>query len=1060
MKNFFLKKKQTSFGSKVLSFFFVFSLVLSSFAPSLVIAQEGVVVEAEQQIVEEQKIVEEVVAEEIVPEVAPEARTGLETVTTETGSITVCKIIIDAEGNVMSGDAGSIFTIPGFTPDPQTSQGPAEGEIPDTVFSTPLILNADLINDNGEANDAMCYTAYTGLNIDGASSATGYYYDEEAITGSDADMWETPLYFDATDLDSISDFLPYNGQLYDDVSGNDEERNKNADGHMVLTSATKDRTLVVLNQMKEEEVNQCLETMSVVSNGSEFIDGDDNSASVLLTTINSVWGSILGANWVWSSNPVANPLIDETKTISKWFEVPGVTQSANLEIFADNTYEVTLNATMVGQDLLEDNYSVGGVNGAPGNGGDSFSIAPVLFSEGGNIMHFEVMNMGLEDSTPETNPAGLIFKLDISYLDNECMGAEDGSTITVTKVVVGGDAEVVDFPLFVNETTVISGVQNDFAPGTYTINEDGNENYIPTFSGACKEDFNNANRIDMIHDWVEKRNALMLSNPNSPNIADINAKIDALLNSITATITLGEDENAECTITNTYTDHTTEYGAYCGDGNIDTSLGETCDGGDSCTDQCQGSNVCSEKAFARVVVPAGSSHIKNFGNGDMTSDVYLGGNTIGNKIPNGTWFMIHDGVNWITDNEALNPNGGAYEDVPGFAVQRGANFVRLAMYSSSPETDPATKEHADGWLEFFNIDTTGLAQVSDGDDNIVEKLNDTIKEYNPGQDELSVSGGLSNFWLTVGPEDDSFKTTFENRVISECGEQGPVCDPNDNLIENGSFEAPLVGASNWDIFAQGTTDLDWLVNWLNPIGAPIIANVEIQKNGIMAGISANDGSQWAELDSDWNGHNEGPDGESGSTKVYQNISTVVGQKYKLQFAHAPRPNTSADENKLRVDWDNTLLAQLDMGMGGASVTWTPETYTDLTATTTSTQVAFSDVGISNSTGTYLDSVGVYCVPEDDSNGGQTCEENPNQEKCNPDEENNGGGGGGGGGSRTNGSVLGDSTNDGTGGGDLAEDQVLGATLAQTGMDVSPMLYLGVIVLGLLVITRRKAFKFN
>jgi LPXTG-motif cell wall-anchored protein len=96
-----------------------------------------------------------------------------------------------------------------------------------------------------------------------------------------------------------------------------------------------------------------------------------------------------------------------------------------------------------------------------------------------------------------------------------------------------------------------------------------------------------------------------------------------------------------------------------------------------------------------------------------------------------------------------------------------------------------------------------------------------------------------------------------------------------------------------------------------------------------------------------------------------------------------------------------------------------------------------------------------CVPEDNNNGGETCEENPNQEKCNQEEENNGGGGSGGSnrsGSRPTGNVLGDSTTDLPG-------QVLGATLAQTGTDVSPMIYLGMTMLGLLFITRRKAFKF-
>lgn len=68
-------------------------------------------------------------------------------------------------------------------------------------------------------------------------------------------------------------------------------------------------------------------------------------------------------------------------------------------------------------------------------------------------------------------------------------GAYQG-TINVVKTVIndnGGTKKVVDFPLFVNGTPVVSGDTNTFtAPaGVYSITETSNANYKQTFSGDC-----------------------------------------------------------------------------------------------------------------------------------------------------------------------------------------------------------------------------------------------------------------------------------------------------------------------------------------------------------------------------------------------------------------------------------------------------------------------------------------------------------------------------------------------------------------------------------------------
>ncbi|MEK9186710.1 MAG: peptidoglycan-binding protein [Patescibacteria group bacterium] len=74
----------------------------------------------------------------------------------------------------------------------------------------------------------------------------------------------------------------------------------------------------------------------------------------------------------------------------------------------------------------------------------------------------------------------------IDLADSDC--AAFTPQLTVTKIVVndnGGDASVGDFPLFVGETSVASGVSNTFAPGNYTVSETEQEGYSASFSGDC-----------------------------------------------------------------------------------------------------------------------------------------------------------------------------------------------------------------------------------------------------------------------------------------------------------------------------------------------------------------------------------------------------------------------------------------------------------------------------------------------------------------------------------------------------------------------------------------------
>ncbi len=74
---------------------------------------------------------------------------------------------------------------------------------------------------------------------------------------------------------------------------------------------------------------------------------------------------------------------------------------------------------------------------------------------------------------------------------SDCVVNPDNPKLTVTKIVNnnnGGTAVISDFPLFVGSSSVVSGVQNTFPAGTYTVSETGMSGYTATIGGDCASD--------------------------------------------------------------------------------------------------------------------------------------------------------------------------------------------------------------------------------------------------------------------------------------------------------------------------------------------------------------------------------------------------------------------------------------------------------------------------------------------------------------------------------------------------------------------------------------------
>ena len=210
-------------------------------------------------------------------------------------------------------------------------------------------------------------------------------------------------------------------------------------------------------------------------------------------------------------------------------------------------------------------------------------------------------------------------------------------------------------------------------------------------------------------------------------------------------------------------------------------------------------------------------------------------------------------------------------------------------------------------------------------------------------------------------ECDDDNTRDGDGCSSECKIE--VCDPQINLVANGSFENPIVtNPAGWDIFSN--SGLGWFVDWVslfplsyNDYPRPDIASLELQAG--VNGWLAQDGSQYAELDSDWDGPGGSLSGEPASAEIYQDVPTIPGKTYKIEFYFSPRPNTGSENNNLEFSWDGDVQDNISSAGAGAN-NWTKHSY-NLLAEDTATRLKFSDEGTSDSLGTFLDNVSVSCV---------------------------------------------------------------------------------------------------
>ncbi|MBC7836580.1 hypothetical protein H7X87_02270 [Acetobacteraceae bacterium] len=239
-------------------------------------------------------------------------------------------------------------------------------------------------------------------------------------------------------------------------------------------------------------------------------------------------------------------------------------------------------------------------------------------------------------------------------------------------------------------------------------------------------------------------------------------------------------------------------------------------------------------------------------------------------------------------------------------------------------------------------------------------------------------GGYTCSGAGLGNETQTDSVTADVSFSATQSRNNPgfLCAPGENcvintdvtLVPNSGFETPEVtNGAQWDIFPSpaGTWNVLWRSDIPATFGAqnrPEIANLEFHE-GVLG--AASEGDQYVELDTDWGGPSDPGNGEPASVTIYQNLATVAGKQYEVHYKFAPRPSTPDSENNVEARAGGIVGDTTGPTAGGGGpIAWTERSFT-FTATTTSTQISFTDLGTANSLGSFLDDVRVYgqiCTP--------------------------------------------------------------------------------------------------
>lgn len=154
---------------------------------------------------------------------------------------------------------------------------------------------------------------------------------------------------------------------------------------------------VAWNSPKPQSCN-----LTLVSDAGTLVSETNDFAVPTYDEHPSWTANIPGATWVWVTDKVQNPTGTETNTFVDTFTVTSPS-AATLTVAADNQFVLFVNGDQVDSQLDENNFS----------SENTYDITSKLVS-GENEIKFVVTNMPLDGGTYQSNPAGVLYRLDLT----------------------------------------------------------------------------------------------------------------------------------------------------------------------------------------------------------------------------------------------------------------------------------------------------------------------------------------------------------------------------------------------------------------------------------------------------------------------------------------------------------------------------------------------------------------------------------------------------------------------------------------------------------------------
>lgn len=176
-----------------------------------------------------------------------------------------------------------------------------------------------------------------------------------------------------------------------------------------------------------------------------------------------------------------------------------------------------------------------------------------------------------------------------------------------------------------------------------------------------------------------------------------------------------------------------------------------------------------------------------------------------------------------------------------------------------------------------------------------------------------------------------------------------------SLIFSDDFETPQ-NSQNWQVYQS------FGANWTSD---PSTAGIEIQTTGAVAGVSAQSGNQYVELDSDSQRGGRNAPTNSSMTRTL----TLMPGTYELTWYYQPRTNTAGDNIiEVYLDGDSQALGTNLIGSMDSTSSQTPDWVEVVNSFTIGANpdndygLTFAALGAENELGGFIDTVSLTRVP--------------------------------------------------------------------------------------------------